>query len=297
MKKIVLLISIILVSVNSLGAQEWFTSIDIAKKLALVQDKMLFVVWEESFDYDYPISYTNDNGDLIITDLSIDKSLDSFIWEHFIPVILHDSEYGKLIKEAEGRGARYIAKLNDDSIKIMDINKNILNVKTSFEYEQNLSILINNYSLRTKFIKQDLANYSQHKNLTTSFNLGSKYIDFGLFVEEDTREEIMGLANIYFNEARNYLAKDSSENKAAYLQRIDLLEIKEYLILDNARKTKRLLKKMKESGIDEKNNSLFSFLNYTTFMLLKDEENANVFKDNVSDVNLKKAKLILNINN
>lgn len=297
MKKLVLFFSIVSMSVSYASAQEWFSNFDIAKRLALVQDKMLFVVWEESLYYSYPLIYNTDKGEIIAVDISQDDSFDSIIWEYFIPVLLPESEYDKLLLAAKGRETKYLNKLNDDSIKIMDANMNILNINASFFNEQNLSSIIKTYSVKTTFLKQDLANYSQRKNLTTSFNLGSRYIDFALFVEKEARAEIIELANIYFDEARNYLIKDSFTDKMTYSQRIDLLEIKEYLILDNARKAKRHLKKMKEDGIDKKNNSLFNFLNYTTFMLLKDEENASLFKEEVSNANLKKAELILNINN
>ena len=87
------------------------------------------------------------------------------------------------------------------------------------------------------------------------------------------------------------------QEKDAYLQRIDLLNIKQDLVLDRARRALRFLKKMDKVDIAEVNKPLFNFLNYTTFMLLKDEENASLFKEEVSNANLKKAELILNINN
>jgi hypothetical protein len=297
MKKLVLLFTFVIMSANFCNAQDWFTSIDIATRLALVQDKMLFVVWEESFDYAYPLTYITDNGDLEIVDISKDKSLDATIWEYFIPVRLQEAEYEKLSKNTEKRRANYIAKLNDDSIKIMDANKNILNVKVSTEFGQNLSSLIKNYSLRTTFIKHDLINYSQQENFTTAFNLGSKYIDFALFVEKDARSEIIELANIYFDEARNYLANSAEDNKEVYLQRIDLLNINEDLVLDNARRALRFLKRTDGIEILEANKSLYNFLNYAAFMLLKDEEKAALYKSELSEVDLKKTELILNINN
>ena len=297
MKKTVLLFLMILTSASFCNAQEWFKSIDVAKRLSLIQDKMLFVVWEESLDYPYELLYTANNGDLIITDLSKDTSLDAVIWEHFIPVLLSESEYDQLLSKAEGRGARYLAKLNDDSIKIMDANENILNVKTSMEYGQNLSVIINNYSLKTTFLKQDLINYSQQINFTTSFNLGSKYIDFALFVEEEAREEIIELANIYFEESKKQLPKSDLDSKSDYSQRIDLLIIKEDLVLNNPRKVRRLLKKIDEEDIAQVNKELYDFLNYTTFKLLKDEDNAALFRPKISELFLKKAELILNINN
>jgi len=296
-KKIVLFFIITIVSVQSSEAQEWFTNLDVAKRLAHIQDKMLLVVWEESFDYAYPLFYVSDNGDAEVVDLSVNKSLDAIIWEHFIPVLINESEYDNLIKDADGRGAQYIAKLNDDSIKIMDANKNILNVKTYIDRDQNLSFLIEVYSLRTTFLRQDLINYSKQENFTTSFNLGSKYIDFALFVEKKAREEIIDLANIYLNEARIHLTKDDLKNKLAYAQRIDLLAIKEDLVLDKARRASRFLKRINKLEVDSINYSLYSFLNYTTFIMLKDEENAALWKNDVSEADIKKTELIFNINN
>ena len=297
MKKLFLLYTFLLISANLCRAQEWFTNLDVAKRLAHVQDKMLFVIWEESLDYAYPLTYVSNSGNLVFMDLSKDEDIDKVIWEHFIPVLLQESEYDKLIKEAEGRGLKYITKLNDDSIKIMDANKNILNVKSYFEYEQNLSEIIKKYSLKTTFIKQDLINYSKYRNFTTTFNLGSKYIDFALFVEKETRAEIIDLANIYFDKAKNHIVTDSIENRMAYSQRIDLLMIKEDLVLDKARRALRFLKRIDKSEIAEVNLVLYNFLNYTAFKLLKDEKNVALIEDQISTVNLKKAELIFNINN
>jgi len=296
MKKIVLFVSIALISINFCTAQEWFANFDFAKKLALVQDKMLFVVWEESLDFPYPITYTSNNGDLVFIDLSKNDNIDEVIWEHFIPVLLSESNYDELAAKSKDRGARYIAKLNDDSIKIMDVNRNILNLKPS-AIEQNLSLLINNYSLKTTFLKQDLINYSNKENFRTSFNLGSKYIDFALFVEKDTRNEVIELANIYFEESKKHLAASDSDTKEVYTQRLALLSIKEDLVLDKPRRALRLLKKMEVSAIAERNYSLYSFLNYTTFKLLKDEKNLNLWQSKISEADLKKAELIFNINN
>ena len=296
MKKLVLFISFAICSANLCNAQEWFTNLDMAKRLAKIQDKMLFVVWEESLDFSYPLLYSDGNGNSMIIDLSDDTSFDAIIWEHFIPVLLPETEFERLSKNAEGRASKYIAKLNDDSIKIMDANGNILNTKASSEYEQNLSELIKDYSLKTTFLKQDLINFAQQENFTTTFNLGNKYIDFALFVGEDTREEIIDLANIYLEDSKKYLTTSALEDKEAYSQRIDLLFIKEDLVLDNARKALRVLKRIEEADIAEVNKSLYGFLNYTTFMLLKDEDNAALWQAQLSEVDLKKAELILNIN-
>jgi hypothetical protein len=297
MKKLIVLLSIALLSQNFCLAQEFFTSISVARRLALIQDKMLFVVWEESLNSPYPLLYNDDKGNLIIIDLSQDKSLDAVIWEHFVPVLLSETEYDRLIKASEGRKASYIAKLNDDSIKIMDVNEHILNTKITPSIGQNLSELINTYALRTTFLKQDLINYSQQENFTTSFNLGSKYIDFAIFVEKTTRSEIINLASIYLEKAQKHLETSNLDDKEAYSQRVDLMYIKEDLVLHKARRASRLLKRMDKTTIADINEPLFSFLNYTTLMLLKDQEKAALWQSDLSEVDLKKAQLIFNINN
>ena len=80
------------------------------------------------------------------------------------------------------------------------------------------------------------------------------------------------------------------------MQKCDLFKKEEYLILNKPKKVLRHLKKLDITEIDKINQSLFSFLNYAAFKLLKDEENAALWKSKVSLVDLKKTKLIININ-
>jgi len=297
MKRTFLLFIFVIISFNFCQSQEWFKSIDVAVRLAHLQDKMLFVVWEESLDYSYPLLYNTEKGEVIIVDISENTSLDAVIWEYFIPVILPESNYAELSNNVEEtRGTKYYNKLIDDSIKIMDANKNILNLKVVEEYEQNLSTIIKNYSLRTTFLKQDLINYSKNENETTSYSLASKYLDFAILSDKSIRFEIIQLANIYFDEAIKHLPKSNLNNKMAFLQNCDLLIIKEYLILNKPKKALRHLKKINITDIHKRNQSLFSFLNYTAYKLLKDEDNAVLWKSKISLVDLGKAKLIININ-
>jgi len=294
MRKLVLLFSITLFSVNFCNAQEWFTSFDVAKRMAIIQDKMLFVMWEESLDYEYPIFYNTDDGILVTIDLSEDTSMDELIWNYFIPVLLPESMYDEFIKGIEkGKDTRYMAKLNDDSIKIMDVNGNILNTKPLYDNWQNLSSLIINYALNTSFLKQELINYSKKENLTTSFNLGSKYLDYSIYTQKKVRPEIIELANIYFDIAKSYLTVSGLKNKDAFLQRLDLLKIKELLILEKGKKALRILKRIAEAEIYDINKSMFNFLNYTTFKVLKEEDKAALLKSKISKVDLIKAEFII----
>jgi hypothetical protein len=298
MKKTILFFVFVLTAFNFCLAQEWFTSLEVAKKLALVQDKMLFVMWENAMDYPYPVLINTEKDESIVTDLFEDERINKLIWDYFVPVIIYESKYAELSQQVkETRGAKYFNKLIDDRIKIMDVNGNILNINTSpDESIEDLSLLIKRYALNTAFLKQELVNYSKDKNLTTAFSLASKYLDFAVFAEKSLRLEIIQLANIYFEESKSYLAKSGLKNKKGFLQNCDLQIIKEHLILNKPRKALRHLKKFDITDIDNLNLSLFSSLYYTGFNLLRDKANATLWKSKISLVDLKKAILIINNN-
>jgi hypothetical protein len=297
MKKLLLLFIIAIIHLNFCDAQEWFTSFDVAKRLALAQDKMLLVMWENTLDNAYPVLLNDDNGDLVIVDLNESEIVNELIWKHFIPVIIFESKYDELFNEAKKtRGELYLDKLGDDSIKIMDVNGNILNTKISYEVNENLSLLIEQYSLNTSFLKHELANYLEMENLTTSFTLALKHLDYAIFVEMSIKPEIIKLANIYFEEGKIHLMESDLVNKNAFLQKLDLLKIKEQLILNRPKKASRMLRRIEISEIDKINQSLYDFLNYTTFKMLNDEINATLWKEKLSSTNLKWAELIINNN-
>jgi hypothetical protein len=279
--------------VSVCSGQEWFTSFDVAKRLARVQNKMLFVLWEESFDYSIPLVINSDSGEVAVIDLSRNTSLDSIIWQYFVPVKLSELEYKSFIKAADGRGYSYINKLNDDSIKIMDVNGNILNIGESSDSLSNLSLLIGKYALDTSYLRSELDNYFNEKNFLSASLLAIRYVDFAIFVDEKLQPEIIALANIYLDESEKFLSQMNDGKTEAYSQKIELVRIKELVILNKAKKAYRQIKRIDEEELDAINQSLFAFLNYTVFKLLKDEMNADLWKSKVSSLDLKKAELIL----
>ena len=93
MKKTILLFLFVITSFNFCLAQEWFTSLEVAKKLALIQNKMLFVLWEDALNYQYPVLMDNDEGVSMVTDLLEDERINIIIWDYFIPVKLYESNY------------------------------------------------------------------------------------------------------------------------------------------------------------------------------------------------------------
>lgn len=288
----------ILFTVNLSYSQAWMTSLDIAQKLATVQNKMVLMVWEETTKYSYPVLVKDDKGrTLLIENLFEDENLSPLIWENFVPVIVSENQYADLYLEIKDkRKQRYIDKFNDDSIKIMDIHGNILNTSGASEDFQNITDLIELYALNTQFFALELKGYKKEKHFYSAYYLASKYIDFAFYADEKIRIELVNLANIYLSEAVALLETDTSVDKPALMQRAELLKIQEYFILKRPKKVLRQLKKIDAENIDNSNKTFVAFLYYTAYSILADESNIEIWKPKVSLINLKKAQLIINSN-
>lgn len=298
MKNLFVKFVILLFTVNLSYSQAWMTSLDIAQKLATVQNKMVLMVWEETTKYPYPVLVKDDKGrTLFVNNLFEDEDLSPLIWEHFVPVIVSEDQYADLYLKIKGKRKKsYIDKFNDDSIKIMDINGNILNVPDFSEDYPNITELIKTYALNTKFLALELLGFKKEKSFYSAYYLASKYIDFALYADEKIRPELINLANIYLDEALTLLENDISEDKLSLKQRVELLKIQEYLILKRPKKLLRQLKKIDPENVDDTNKTFVAFLYYTAYSILEDESNIEVWKSKVSLVNLKKAQMIINLN-
>nr|WP_321236313.1 hypothetical protein [uncultured Psychroserpens sp.] len=295
MKRIVLFLCIVCSALQISESQEWLTSLGAAKRLALVQDKMILMVWEEATSYPYPVIVEDASGSKVVVDNLFDADyLNKWIWNHFVPVIVSESDYAKLFDEIDGkRTFSYIDKFNDDSIKIIDINGNIVNTAPDYSQFLNISKLIRKYYINTSFLKGELINYSQQQNFKTAFYLVSKYIDATIYLNESVRPEVIELSTIYLKEAKDYLASGNMENKKMLAQKVHLLEIYQNLALNRPRKVLRLLKRINKTEIDKTNEAMVAFLHLTAHRILKDEKSASAWRSKVSLVNLKKANDII----
>ena len=286
-----------LASSNFCLSQEWLTSLDVAKRIALVQDKLLFMIWEDASLIPYPVIMNDEKGNgFLFENLFESEEITRLIWENFVPVKVNEDLYSELydqIKDTKSRS--YIAQFEDDNIKIMDANFNIVSTSISPEAYFNLSEFMSIYALNTSFLNTELRNYSEHKNFNSSFRLASKYMDYAILVGEKVREDIINLADRYLDEADRYLLESDADNKLTFQRKSELLRLSKYLLLNRPRKVIRSLKKFDRSEIDETNEMLLTFLYYTSYQLLKDEKNAQLWRDKVSTLNLKKAELITKI--
>jgi hypothetical protein len=298
MKNVLLKLLLVVLMVNTASAQEWMKNLEVAQALATVQNKMVLMVWEETTTYQYPVIVKDDKGRTVfINNLYEDEQVSPLIWEHFVPVIVSEYRYADLYEKIkENRSQKYLDKFNDDSIKIMDVNGNILNVNYSTEDFQNITTLIERYSLNTAFIAKELQDYREDKNFYSAYFLASKYLDLSMYAKPRTRNDIIELSNIYINETERLISKEEQNEQTALKQRCELLKLQKYLLLKRPKKVIRQLNKIKDDEIVESNKPFMAFLYYAAYMSTGKSEDAEEWKSQISSVNLKKAQKIINLN-
>ncbi|MBL86123.1 MAG: hypothetical protein CMO82_05620 [Winogradskyella sp.] len=293
-----LLLVVLMVNTATVSSQEWMTNLEIAQTLAKVQNKMVLMVWEETTTYQYPVIVKDEYGRTIfINNLFEDENVSPLIWEHFVPVIVSEYNYADWYEEIKDkRSQKYIDKFNDDSIKILDINGNILNVNYYTEDFQNITTLIERYAINTSYVAQELRDYKKNKNFYSAYFLSSKLLDLSLYLNKDSRAEIVEWSNLYLEEAERLIKEEEQTEHNALQQRCDLLELQQELVLKRPRKVIRQLKRLKDEEIVDSNKAFIAFLYYTAYMSADKSEDAELWKSQISSVNLKKAQLLINLN-
>lgn len=297
MKKGLLFLTLSLTLSNYCVSQEWLTSLEAAKRIALVQDKFLFMMWEDATTIPYPVIMTDTNGtEIVFDDLFKNEEINQIIWNYFVPIKVNESLYGELYDELKDtRSRNYMFQFEDDNIKVLDANLNIVNTSFSPEAYFNLSHFIANYGLNTSFMNAELRNYSEHKDFSSAYRLASKYMDYAILVNKNVRKDIVDLALIYLDEADRHLIISDLDSKKHFQDKINLLKYSQYLLYNKPRKVLRLLKRFDASEIDDTTESLLAFLYYSAYQLRKDDANSELWKHKVSLSNIRKAELITNL--
>jgi hypothetical protein len=284
-----------LVSSLIANAQEWMSNLKVAQNLALVQNKMVLMIWEQETFNPYPVVVVNSNNQkMVLNNLFEEVELNKAIWEYFIPVVVSEYVYDDLYEKIKNkRSQSYIDKLSDASLKVMDIHGNIVNVSMPYDDEFNLSRITQDYAFNTEFLAQELRNYKDNKNFLTAYFLASKYLDFAVSNKPKVRPNIINLAKIYMQEAEELLPLESNNKQPEFAQRLEMLQLQADLLEGKAPRVIRKLKKMDNNTIYESNKSFQAFLNYTAYKIRKDNEKATAWKSMVSTVNLNKADVII----
>ena len=296
MKKNLLIVLLVITSLSFSQTNDWLTSLDAAKGLALVQDKMVLMIWEDSAYEPMPINVKDENGkQVFVKNLFESQVLIDLLRDYFILVKVNEMAYEDLFKSIKNkRSTGYINKFNDDSIKVLDANGFIVNVNpTSYREFLNLTDFIVKYGIKTSFIKEELISYKKYQNYVTALRLASKYIDLGIYTVPSAKQDIVTLSNIYLEETQSHLINETIGNKLAMTKKIELLKIKQQLILNRPRKVLRMLERIDNSNADEMNKKLIAFLYLTAHRMLKDEDSAAPWRSKVSLVNLKKSNHII----
>jgi hypothetical protein len=239
-----------------------------------------------------------DGRKVIVDNLFESSELNAVIWEYFVPVKVNELMYDDLFNEIKNtRRSSYINAFNDDSLKIMDTNGTIIATSGAFTELLNFTNFITRYAINTEFMQLELTNYNNDKNFYSAFYLGSKYIDYSVFMDKNVRSQLLNVADIYLNEAEQLLQNDPDlKEKKALSERLMLTRLLEDLVENNARKVLRQLKKLDTENVISTNKSLLNYIYYTAYRLINDKEEFQKLESDISLVNLRQAQQIVNIN-
>lgn len=277
MKKFSILFLAIL-SINSALASNWMTSFEDAKKLALASDKLVLVdfwaIWCGPCKKMDTESWSKDEVKMLM--------------ENYVPVQIDIDTNKDLASQYGVKGIPYIF--------IMDGNGKVLYSSMSYKRKDEVVSLLNKYAIKMSFLKRDLLNYYQNSSFVTSLRLASKYQDFCLHLKEEIVSDFLGISHDYIKDSKKFLKSSDIENKSVYEQKIELFEIQEKIISNHPEKALKMLKKIDAKDIDKNNQSFYSFLTYTAYKQIKDEENATKWKNDLLESYLNKADLILKNN-
>lgn len=279
-------------------SQNWMTNLEAAKRLALTQNKLILMVWEEAAQYPLPVLVRNDQGQEVLVDNLFEApAINQQLWDYFVLLQANEYDYGTLYDAVKDlRGPTYINKLQDDSIKVMDANGNIINLSDEYFYILNLTDFINKYALNTSFLKHQLNSYRTNNSFYGVFYLAAKYVDYAFLVNKKVRPEITTLATAYLNQATKLLPTLNKVHQVQLERRIKLLRLLQELASDKPKKVLRKLKQFNELNMVDINQSLLALLHVSANLKLGKKEKAAQWRPKVSVLDLKRVKYIVGNN-
>lgn len=273
MKTLTYLLALSLLSINTLKADEWMRSLEDAKKIAIATNKLILVdfwaVWCGPCQKMDRESWSHQDVQLLM--------------ENFVPVKIDVTRNRGLTKRYTVNAIPYIY--------ILDGNGKVLFKNRGYIARERVVSMLTKYQVNTSFLLNELAHYLKQRSFTTAFQLGSKYQDFSLYVNDDIKRDFLNLSSQYFKEAKRLLKKEKNLNKTVFRQRLKLFKIQEDVILGKTKKALNALDKLDHSKIEKINTSFFNFLTYSCFVLNGDAKSANELKGKLTERELKKVGL------
>jgi thiol-disulfide isomerase/thioredoxin len=273
MKKITLSLILILLFSSKSNANQWMTSFEDARKIAIATNKLILVdfwaVW-----------------------CGPCKTMDSESWsdpevqgmmDSFVPLKIDIDTEKVLSSKYSVRGIPYVF--------ILDPNGEVVFQKMSYMNKNEVKHLLKKYSVNTTLLQSDFSNYYKNETGDAALNIASKYFDYSLYVDKELRNDFLKLGSKYLKKSEQLFKKEGDKKKES--QQIDLLgDVYKKMIQGNYEKSLKNLKgKFKEEDILEKNKPLFDFLNFTLYNKLEDKEQAKLWYQKLKKH--KKAKLFL----
>ena len=273
--KFLMLISLMLLSAGSAKAENWMTSLEDAKMIALTTNKFILV------DFWAPWCKPCKRMEIESwSDLNV-----QVLMNYFVPVKIDIDIERQLAHNYDVKSIPYIF--------IMDANGKVIHKELGYKSKSQVISFLKEFTLSSEFMAIDLINYHKNQNMANSFRLGAKYQDFSLRLDRSLKRDFLTVSQDYFNEAKKYLKEKESADNLRLIQKIELYEINEFLILDKADKALRQLEKI--DLLETNNEDFYNFLNFVAHSILKDDR-VEYWTAKVDENSIKKAQLYLNKN-
>ncbi len=157
------------------------------------------------------------------------------------------------------------------SMFVIDANEKIIHSFSGYKDANQLKRAIETYALSTEYLAIDMIHYFKARNYNTSLRLFQKYLDYSLLVDIKIKNQILNVAEDYFNDAK----KDTDKKAEGYQEKkqklalfdvfIDLYEFK----FDSIKKK---LETINELELTEENKNIFYFLQFITASYFKNDD-------------------------